>query len=109
MRLPELLIVGCASMGLVGCALAPMTGPATPVVLPAATVQWHAPLHHEETLGRSQVSSHPLGGPGAARDGGAHNGTVTDLTHWWQALGDPLLAELPVQRPDIFAIVRHTV
>ncbi len=71
-----------------------MTGPATPVVLPAATVQWHAPLHHEETLGRSQVSSHPLGGPGAARDGGAHNDTVTDLIHWWQALGGPLLAEL---------------
>ena len=30
---------------------------------------------HEETPGRSQVSSHPLGGPGEARVGGTHNET----------------------------------
>jgi len=31
---------------------------------------------HEETPGRSQVSSHPLGGPGEARVGGAHMQTL---------------------------------
>ncbi len=30
---------------------------------------------HEETQGRSQVSSHPLGGPGEARGGGGHDET----------------------------------
>ena len=68
MRLPELLIVGCASLTLVGCALPRIDADASPPPAPAAPTQWQAPL--------------------------PHNGAVSDLNRWWQDLGDPLLVEL---------------
>jgi len=67
MRLAELLIVGCASLSLLGCALPPAPVSTEPP-LAAAPEQWHAPL--------------------------PHNGALTDLTRWWQDLGDPLLVDL---------------
>ncbi len=51
---------------LAGCAGTPTPGPALPGM--AAPAQWQAPL--------------------------PHNGELTDLSRWWQDLGDPLLVEL---------------
>jgi len=67
MRIPELLIVVCASLGLAGCAL-PRAAPVAPQAVSMEPQQWHAPL--------------------------PHNGDLSDLTRWWQDLGDPLLVEL---------------
>ncbi|MCB2007390.1 MAG: efflux transporter outer membrane subunit [Rhodoferax sp.] len=68
MRLSELLIIGCASLTLVGCALPRVDADAPPPLASTAPPQWQAPL--------------------------PHNGTLSDLTRWWQDLGDPLLVEL---------------
>jgi outer membrane protein, multidrug efflux system len=67
MRLARFLFAACVSLGLAGCALPPTGRPAEPPA-PAAPLQWQAPL--------------------------AHNGAVSDLSRWWQSLGDPLLVEL---------------
>lgn len=67
MRFSELLIIGCASLSLAGCAL-PRLVPDGPPPAPTAPLQWQAPL--------------------------PHNGAVSDLTLWWQDLGDPLLVDL---------------
>lgn len=67
MRISELLIVGCVSLSLAGCALPPAT-PVAPPPIAISPQQWHSPL--------------------------PHNGNVSDLTRWWQDLGDPLLVEL---------------
>lgn len=67
MRLARFLFAVCSALSLAGCALPPTGRPADPPA-PAVPAQWQAPL--------------------------AHNGTVPDLSRWWQSLGDPLLVEL---------------
>ena len=64
MQIPSLLVSCCCASWLAGCAVTP---PSTEV--PAtAPEQWNAPL--------------------------PHNGSLTDLSQWWQSLGDPLLVQL---------------
>jgi multidrug efflux system outer membrane protein len=66
MRISELLTISCVALSLAACAVVP----ATPEPAPAleAPSRWQAPL--------------------------PHNGSITDLTRWWQDLGDPLLVDL---------------
>ncbi len=66
MRLNELLIISCVALSLAGCAIAPAPRAAPAALAPPS--QWQAPL--------------------------PHSGNVTDLTQWWQQLGDPLLVAL---------------
>ncbi len=66
MRITKLLMTSCAALVLAGCATAPTQPPGDPETAPP--LQWQAPL--------------------------PHNGTPTDLSRWWQDLGDPLLVEL---------------
>jgi multidrug efflux system outer membrane protein len=57
-----------------------------PSSVPAATPsQWYAPLPGNNTSAQpdSNASAHL-----------PHNGTLTDLSQWWQLQGDPLLAQL---------------
>jgi NodT family efflux transporter outer membrane factor (OMF) lipoprotein len=66
MRTPEILTLVCVLATVAGCA----TAPAEPPALPAAAVPltWQQPL--------------------------PHNGELSDLSRWWQDLGDPLLVDL---------------
>jgi len=66
MHIPALLPFALVIAGLAGCATAPV--PLGPEPLAAPPTHWQAPL--------------------------PHNGELTDLSRWWQALGDPLLVEL---------------
>ncbi len=60
---------------LAACALPRPWGPSPAEVTAVAPAQWQAPL--------------------------PHNGTVTDLTQWWQQLGDPLLVELITSAQEV--------
>ena len=64
MEKPRLLFAGCAAFWLTACATL------APSAMPpgAAPPDWYAPL--------------------------PHNGSLTDLSQWWQSLGDPLLVQL---------------
>ncbi|MFC5496725.1 efflux transporter outer membrane subunit [Caenimonas terrae] len=64
MKMFPLLAAVAASLWLAGCA----TPPPPPALAAAAPPQWYAPLPHQ--------------------------GTLTDLTQWWQQLDDPLLVRL---------------
>jgi len=64
MRTSKTLTLCCLALGLTACALSP---PA-PVVQTVEPAKWQAPL--------------------------PHSGKLTDLSLWWQDLGDPLLADL---------------
>ncbi len=66
MHITALLSFVLAIAGLAGCATAPTDPPALPSA--SAPQKWQAPL--------------------------PHNGRLTDLSSWWQDLGDPLLVEL---------------
>jgi multidrug efflux system outer membrane protein len=66
MRLPALLTIACVALGLTACATKP--APHAPTPRPDPPPRWQAPL--------------------------PHNGELTDLTRWWQDLGDPLLVDL---------------
>lgn len=60
----RLSLTCCTALCLAACAVSP-----PPVTLPdAAPPNWYAPL--------------------------PHNGSLTDLSQWWQSLGDPLLVQL---------------
>ena len=61
---PRLLFACCAALWLTGCAI-PAPPAATPLEAPP---NWYAPL--------------------------PHNGSLGDLSQWWQSLGDPLLVQL---------------
>ncbi len=64
MEYPRLLLTCCTAFCLTACAAWQ-----PPLALPdAAPPDWYAPL--------------------------AHNGSLTDLSQWWQSLGDPLLVQL---------------
>ena len=64
----------CLSLWLAGCATQ-----SPPTSVDAATApQWHAPLPAADQAGA------PL----------PHNGTLADLSRWWQQRGDPLLVRL---------------
>ena len=64
MEHPRFLLVCCIALCVSACAVS-----SPPATLPdAAPPDWYAPL--------------------------PHNGKVTDLSQWWQDLGDPLLAQL---------------
>ena len=68
------------------CALLPLwlggcaTSPAPYAVSAPVPAQWLAPLPPQVSL--AQQSKQP------------HQGSLSDLTQWWQQQGDPLLAEL---------------
>lgn len=68
MRLPQILTLACVLAILSACASAPANPPPLPDAVVAAPKQWQAPL--------------------------PHNGQLTDLSRWWQDLGDPLLVDL---------------
>ena len=66
MHIPAFLTFTLLIAGLAGCATAPEPLGTEPMAAPPT--QWQAPL--------------------------PHNGELTDLSRWWQALGDPLLVDL---------------
>lgn len=80
------------SRSLIGYSLLPLalaacaTRPAPSTVSAPLPSQWFAPLP-AQAGGTGST-------PGAGSSGLPHNGTLTDLTQWWQQQGDPLLVEL---------------
>ena len=66
MHFSALLTIACVSLSLTACAINPAPQTLMPRLDPQP--QWQAPL--------------------------PHNGELTDLTRWWQNLGDPLLVDL---------------
>ena len=71
-------------------------------------VKLPAQVPHEETPGRSQVSSHPLGGPGEARAGGAQASILqVDDEDSGQRLDNYLMRHLKgVPKTHIYRIIR---
>ena len=67
-RLWRAALLTALPLALAACALPRPAGPTPEQVTAVAPQRWQAPL--------------------------PHNGTLTDLTQWWQQLGDPLLVEL---------------
>jgi multidrug efflux system outer membrane protein len=77
-------MIACACMPFWLAACATQTPPAN--VSATVPAQWHAALPSAENRAASQSTDDAAHLP--------HNGTLTDLSQWWQQVGDPLLVEL---------------
>lgn len=69
---------------LIACALVPLLLPACALQAPPASVAANTPL---QWFAPQPAQQQPVAGL-------PHNGTLTDLTRWWEQQGDPLLVEL---------------